>query len=75
MPTGGVAGGTSLRTGYRSIGRWLAVLLERGGFGVGAPGAHGVALEHDTVGVVDEAIEDGVGKDRIAEVGVPEVNR
>lgn len=33
--------------------------------------AHGVALEGEPVGVVNQTIEDGVGERWIAEVGVP----
>jgi len=41
---------------------------------VSAFGAHGFAFEGDAVGVVDEAIEDGVSEGWVAEIGVPAVN-
>ena len=43
--------------------------VKRGGFGGGF--AHGVSLQGEPVGVVDEAIEDGVGDGRVADGVVP----
>jgi hypothetical protein len=37
------------------------------GGGGGSSFAHGLALELDAVGVVDEAVEDGVGEGRLAD--------
>ncbi len=41
----------------------------------GAPLAHAVAVELDAVGVVDDAIEDGVGQGGIADDLVPALDR
>ena len=46
------------------------------GFGVGGLElAHALAFEFDPVGVVDDAIEDGVGKSWIADDLVPALDR
>ncbi len=37
--------------------------------------AHRVALEVDFVGVVHEAIEDGIGDSTVTEIGVPLIER
>jgi hypothetical protein len=38
-------------------------------FGLGTP--HGLAVEVKTVGVVDDAVEDGVGVGGVSDEGVP----
>jgi hypothetical protein len=47
--------------------------VKRGHFGGGF--AHGVSLQGEPVGVVNEAIENGVGERRVADGGVPGVDR
>jgi hypothetical protein len=42
---------------------------------VGASLAHGFAVELDAMGVVDQAVEDGVGEGRLADEVVPAVDR
>ena len=39
------------------------------------PGAHGLALEHEAVGVVHQAVEDGVGVGGVADHVMPAIDR
>jgi hypothetical protein len=55
---------------WQVAGRW-SILWDRSG----APASQAVASEIDAVGVVNEPVKDGVGVSRVANEGVPFVDR
>jgi len=78
IPRDSATGSTGLRPGQSERSDAGGALLLGGGRRgqLGSPAlAHGLALEGDAVGVVHEAVEDGVGEGWVADDLVPVLDR